>query len=75
MSDFDGNITPAGAWSDVPQLATTAQLLGGTGGPLNAQAVALAARTEKLKTDLTTLADDVAGQSANSGFVVTFFLM
>lgn len=48
MPDFDGNIDPAASWADVPQLSTTAPNLAGPGGPLNAQAVALTARTEWL---------------------------
>lgn len=41
-------ITPP-SWSDVPQLETTTIAKGGVGGPMNSQAVALTARTERLK--------------------------
>ncbi|MGL4754155.1 MAG: hypothetical protein ACRCXB_17430 [Aeromonadaceae bacterium] len=49
MADFDGVLTPPPGWNDVPQLSAIARLLGGFGGPLNAQATSLAARTEMLK--------------------------
>lgn len=48
MADFDGVINPPAGWPDVPQLSDQAALLGGAGAPLNAQAVALAARTKHL---------------------------
>lgn len=48
MADFDGNINPAAGWNDVPQLGTTVLARGGEGGPMNAQAVALAARDKRL---------------------------
>lgn len=48
MSDFDGVIDPAAGWPDVPQLSTDAVALGGATGPMNAQALALAARTRHL---------------------------
>lgn len=48
MADFDGNIDPSSSWASVPQLSTEAQALGGAGGPMNAQAVALTARTKWL---------------------------
>ena len=44
MANFDGFINPAASWADVPSLSTDCDLLAGSGGPLNAQAVALAAR-------------------------------
>ncbi|GAA5234485.1 DUF2158 domain-containing protein [Verticiella sediminum] len=47
--DFDGSINPLGAWADIPQLSTQARALGGAGGPMNAQAVALAARLNLLR--------------------------
>jgi len=42
------NLTPNPNWSDVPQVDTTTQVLGGPGGPINAQAQALLNRTEIL---------------------------
>lgn len=42
------NLTPTPSWDDVPQLETTTPLLGGAGGPMNAQAQALLSRTELL---------------------------
>lgn len=47
--NFDGVIDPTAEWVDVPQASTEMLLLGGSGGPLNAQAVALAKRTKWLK--------------------------
>lgn len=44
MSNFDGNIVIPSAWADVPQLSAACQALGGPGGPMNAQAVAMVAR-------------------------------
>lgn len=62
MPDFDGNIDPAASWADVPQLSTTAPNLAGPGGPMNAQAVALAARTKLLyQRDTVTTLTSVAG--------------
>lgn len=49
MPDFDGVLNPPAGWNDVPQASDEMRLLGGAGGPLNAQAMALAARTELLK--------------------------
>ncbi|MFM5174420.1 right-handed parallel beta-helix repeat-containing protein [Aeromonas caviae] len=51
-SNFDGVITPPAAWNDVPQLSPAAVALGGVDGPMNAQALALAARTNLLKEQL-----------------------
>ncbi len=48
MPDFDGNLTPVPGWDDIPQLSTEARALGGAGGPMNAQAKALAARDRLL---------------------------
>ncbi len=48
MSDFDGTLNPSAGWPDVPQASDVMRLLGGEGGPLNAQAEALAARTNML---------------------------
>lgn len=41
-------LTPAAAWSDVPQHETITLVLGGAGGPMNTQAQALLNRTELL---------------------------
>lgn len=49
MSDFDGVINPAAGWPDIPELSTTAIALGGPTGAMNAQAIALAARTNQLQ--------------------------
>lgn len=49
MPNFDGTLNPAAGWPDVPQLAPECVALGGAGGPMNAQAQALAARTAQLK--------------------------
>lgn len=51
MANFDGTIDPAASWPDVPQLAYDCNAFGGPGGPMNAQAEALAARTKKLQAD------------------------
>lgn len=48
MADFDGVVNKSAAWDDVPQLSTTALALGGVGGPMNAQALALVARDKQL---------------------------
>lgn len=48
MADFDGVINPAANWPDVPQLGTAVIARGGAGGPMNAQASALAARDRLL---------------------------
>ncbi len=49
MTDFTGTpIAPTAAWEDIPELATTGRVLAGPGGPANAQAVALTARTKYL---------------------------
>lgn len=48
MSNFDGILTPVAAWDDVPQASDQMQLLGGPGGPLNAQAQRLLNRTAYL---------------------------
>lgn len=45
MADFDGILNPDAGWPDIPQATDKMTLLGGPGGPLNAQAEALAART------------------------------
>lgn len=39
------NLTPAPGWSDIPQLEASTLALGGVGGPMNAQAAALGARS------------------------------
>lgn len=44
MSNFDGTITSDPAWVDVPQLSAACKALGGPGGPMNAQAVAIVSR-------------------------------
>lgn len=44
MTNFDGVVTADPAWVDVPQLSAVCQALGGAGGPMNAQAVAIVAR-------------------------------
>lgn len=49
MANFDGSIDPAAEWADVPQLSDTAVALGGAGGPMNAQAVAITARLKFLE--------------------------
>lgn len=83
MSDFDGNISTTEAeWADVPSASTQMRLLGGTGGPMNAQAVALVKRSNQLKARADALeqtsgasilgADDGAGGSIFtkvSGFI------
>ena len=49
MTDFTENpISMPPSWDDVPELATSGRVLGGAGGPANAQAYALVARTEWL---------------------------
>jgi len=59
MSNFDGTITSDPAWVDIPRLSTTCQALGGPGGPMNAQATAIAAR-------LGFLADAIAAINAGA---------
>lgn len=55
MTDFTGTpIDPTAAWEDIPELATTGRVLAGPGGPANAQAVALTARTKYLKDEIDT---------------------
>lgn len=60
------NLTPNPGWSDVPQVETTTQLLGGAGGPLNAQAQALLNRTAALQ-DATDPAKGAALVGAQDG--------
>ncbi|HET8687736.1 MAG TPA: hypothetical protein VFM18_13880, partial [Methanosarcina sp.] len=50
MADFDGIISTSPQWVDIPSLSTSAIALGGTAGAgaMNAQAVALAKRTNYL---------------------------
>ncbi|WP_323947173.1 SGNH/GDSL hydrolase family protein [Aeromonas caviae] len=52
MSDFDGILNPPADWPDVPQTSDVMRLLGGEGGPLNAQAEAIAARTKLLRANV-----------------------
>ncbi|MFM5835797.1 SGNH/GDSL hydrolase family protein [Aeromonas caviae] len=52
MSDFDGILNPPADWPDVPQTSDVMRLLGGEGGPLNAQAEAIAARTNMLRAEV-----------------------
>lgn len=51
MVNFDGILNPAAGWPDIPQASDQMQLLGGKGGPLNAQAEALSARTKMLRAE------------------------
>lgn len=60
MTDFSGVIDPTAAWSDVPNMTAEAVLMGGDGGSLNAQALALAARTKLLKQTTDTHGDDIS---------------
>lgn len=46
MADFEGILTPAPSWDDIPQATTQMSLKGGPGGPLNEQAQRLLNRTE-----------------------------
>lgn len=48
MADFDGIIDPAAEWADIPQLSVDAVALGGAGGAMNAQALAIAKRLKIL---------------------------
>jgi hypothetical protein len=59
MSNFDGNIVTPSSWPDVPQLSAACVALGGVGGPMNAQALAIVAR-------LGFLADAVAALDAGA---------
>lgn len=52
MPDFDGVISGSANWAEIPQLSTTARALGGVDGPMNAQAEALADRSELLKVNV-----------------------
>lgn len=60
------NINPPAGWNDIPQLETTTIARGGVGGPMNAQAEALAARTNLLKQQIDSLPGEVdaAGTAA-----------
>lgn len=60
-SNFDGVLDPDAGWPDIPQASTQFVVLGGQGGPLNEQAMALAARTKKLKSDMDNFSDTAAG--------------
>ncbi|WP_323957480.1 hypothetical protein [Aeromonas caviae] len=66
MANFDGVLTPPAGWPDVPQASNQMALLGGPGGPMNAQAEALAARSEWLKELIEELPEEVdaAGTAA-----------
>ncbi|WP_324026095.1 hypothetical protein [Aeromonas caviae] len=66
MANFDGVLTPPAGWPDVPQASNQMALLGGPGGPMNAQAEALAARSERLKELIEELPEEVdaAGTAA-----------
>ncbi|MFQ2659331.1 hypothetical protein ACK3ZC_09290 [Aeromonas caviae] len=52
MVDFDGILNPAAGWPDVPRASDQMRLLGGEGGPMNAQAQVLAARTKLLRANI-----------------------
>ncbi|MFK7686061.1 hypothetical protein ACI7MJ_20580, partial [Aeromonas caviae] len=52
MVNFDGILNPAAGWPDIPQASDQMQLLGGEGGPLNAQAEAIAARSVLLRANV-----------------------
>lgn len=52
MADFDSVMDPSAGWDDVQQLSNSARALGGAGGPMNAQALALAARSKLLRTNV-----------------------
>ncbi|MEL3915587.1 SGNH/GDSL hydrolase family protein [Aeromonas caviae] len=70
MANFDGVITPLPAWADIPQASNKMQLLGGPGGPLNSQALALGARTELLKNESARLSSDMAVTNARISSLV-----
>lgn len=57
MAEFDGNLTPAAAWADVPKLAVGAHAAGGEGGTMNAQGLAIVQRLLFLKDELDTILD------------------
>lgn len=71
--NFDGVIDPTAEWADVPQASTEMLLLGGSGGPLNAQALALAKRTKFLKEQAEQNAADVSGVLARTDRAVLSF--
>ncbi|MDH1993734.1 hypothetical protein N5J40_02540 [Aeromonas caviae] len=52
MVNFDGILNPDAGWPDIPQASDQMQLLGGEGGPLNAQAEAIAARSVLLRANV-----------------------
>lgn len=63
-ADFDGVVVAAPAWVEVPQLSVPCIVKGGAGGSMNAQAVALTARTNYLAEQLASV---VAGNGLHSG--------
>lgn len=65
-TDFDGVIAPQPAWADIPQLSTQAIAMGGEGGSMNAQAVALAARIAYLQLCIELLAGGQGGASSSA---------
>lgn len=66
MVDFDGILNPSAGWPDIPQATDGMRLLGGEGGPLNAQAEALSARTKLLRAEvLESLRSSFAAQGYN----------
>lgn len=67
MSDFDGIVNPSAGWPDVPQASDQMRLLGGEGGPLNAQAEAIAARSALLRANVS---ESRARSYAEAGFNV-----
>lgn len=71
MATYDGIIDPVAAWVDVQQLSTTALLKGGVGGPLNQQALELAARSKWIKDRLTPTVQEFVATAAQTAFLVT----
>lgn len=60
------NLVPVATFDDVPQIEVSTALLGGPGGPMNAQAQALANRTQKLKNDFSSVTSHLGRVSAAS---------
>jgi hypothetical protein len=67
------NLTGTPTWSDVPQLERNTEALGGPGGPMNAQAQALANRTEYLSDAIDALSEDLGGVDRRHTLICLYF--
>lgn len=71
MATYDALIDPTAEWADVQQLSTTALLRGGLGGPLNQQALELAARSKWLRDRLTPTVQEFTATAGQTIFTLS----